>query len=123
MEDPSQQHRNTASRKLLELLLADKSSRSFKVLPDIMLYPYYYQVISRPISLADIGMLISASRYSFNEMQKDLRRMIGNAKKFNVPDSEVYQDALVMEVSRPRQGFLRQIFFIFLEVCTYIQSY
>ena len=91
--------RNSSSRKLLTSLLSEPCSTHFKVLPDPILYPSYYTIITRPISLADISMCINSSaRYSLGNMTRDLRRMIGNAKKYNVPESQVYQDALVLEV-------------------------
>lgn len=82
---------------MYEYISSDPSSQHFKVLPDPFLYPSYYAVITKPICLADINNLIGAGKYSLDDMQRDLRRMIGNAKKFNMPESQVYQDALQLE--------------------------
>jgi hypothetical protein len=125
-DSPDLRPKNSAARKLFDLLIADPCVGPFKVLPDPYLYPLYYQVcvrvnaddkprpsretpssgslalvqvITRPISFADINLTINGPhRYSLLDMQKDLRRMISNAKKYNIPESEVYQDALVLEV-------------------------
>ena len=95
--------RNNSARKLLDGLLADKCSQHFKVLPDPILYSQYYNVITRPISLADVSMCINGpARYSLTDVTRDLRRMISNAKRYNVAESQVFQDALVMEVRRQR---------------------
>lgn len=91
--------KNSAARKLFDGLMREPCAAPFKVLPDPYLYPQYYQVITRPVSLADINMLMSGTaRYSLDDMQRDLRRMLLNAKRYNTPDSEVYQDALSLEV-------------------------
>jgi len=91
---------NTSARKLYDVLIASPAAAHFKVLPDPLLYPSYYAVIARPVCLADINILIGgAARYSLADMLRDLRRMVGNAKRYNVPESQVYQDALVLEVS------------------------
>jgi predicted YcjX-like family ATPase len=99
--------RNIAARRLFDDLMRDVSSTHFKVLPDPFLYPSYYAVITRPICLADISNSIQAGKYTLDDMQRDLRRMIGNAKKYNMPESIVYQDALQLEVSRARANHLR----------------
>ena len=46
-------------------------------------------------------MAVSAatSRYTLTDIQRDIRRMIANAKKYNKPEAAVYQDSLELEVS------------------------
>jgi hypothetical protein len=40
---------------------------------------------------------ISTGRYTLADMQRDIRRMIANAKKYNKPEALVYQDSLELE--------------------------
>ena len=101
-EDAVTRPKNSAARKLFDAIMRDPCVVHFKVLPDPYLYPQYYHVITRPISFADINMLIGGRvRYSLDDMQKDVRRMIFNAKKYNTTESDVYQDALMLEVRVP----------------------
>lgn len=84
---------------MLQQLLADPAARHFKVLPDPVLYAEYYAVISRPVCLADLARLAAGpARYPLADLQRDLRRMLSNAKRFNRAEAVVYQDALVLEV-------------------------
>ena len=96
MSTPKNQ--NLAARQLLTVILADPGATHFKVLPDPILYPDYYAFISRPIALADINTSINSGPYSLPDMTRDLRRMFANAKKYNKPEAQVYQDALALEV-------------------------
>lgn len=98
-DDAAARPKNSAARRLFDAVMRDPCVAPFKVLPDPFLYPQYYQVITRPVSFADISMLISGgARYSIDDMQKDVRRMILNAKRYNTTESDVYQDALALEV-------------------------
>lgn len=93
-------HINVGARKLYDVLIRDPCAQHFKVLPDVLLYPSYYEVIPRPVSLADIHMAInSGARYTVDDMARDLKRMVANAKRYNMPESQVYTDALALEVS------------------------
>lgn len=96
---------NQAARALYEILVKDTAATHFKVLPDPIIYPDYYAVITRPVCLADLWKFITAGRYALNDAQRDLRRMIANAKRYNRPDAPVYSDALSLEVSRPRTSW------------------
>ena len=90
---------NNSARRLLDALLASPAAAHFKVLPDPILYPNYYVVIARPVCLADMSARVnSAARYTLADMVRDVRRMLTNAKRYNMPDSQVYQDALLLEV-------------------------
>lgn len=92
-------HVNIGARKLYDVLIGEPCSQHFKVLPDVLLYPNYYEFIPRPVSLADINMAInSGARYTVEDMTRDLKRMVSNAKRYNVPESQVYADALALEV-------------------------
>lgn len=97
-DGPASPPLNIGSRRLLANLLADAASRHFRVLPDPFLYPSYYAIITRPICLADIAVFIEAGKYTFEDIQRDLRRLLNNAKRFNLPESQVYVDALTLEV-------------------------
>ena len=92
---------NGAARALYEKLVGHPSSSHFILTPDPILYPDYYAVVKRPIALADMARAMSAGRYTLADMQRDLRRMIANAKKYNKPEAVVYQEALELEVSTP----------------------
>jgi hypothetical protein len=60
----------------------------------------YYAFIKRPVALSDIAISIDSGRYTLLDMQRDIRRMIANAKRYNKPEAVVYQDSLELEVSR-----------------------
>ena len=98
-DDAAARPKNSAARKLFDAMMREPCVAPFKVLPDPFLYPQYYHVITRPVSFADINMLIGGrARYSLDDFQKDVRRMISNAKRYNTTESDVYQDALSLEV-------------------------
>ena len=91
-------HTVVASR-ILSLLVADPCSEHFRVLPDPVLYVTYYLVISRPFSLADIGMTIAGpGKYSLTHIQKDVRRIVNNAKRYFAPEGEIHAAATALEV-------------------------
>ena len=92
---------NLAARRLHAALTADPQVCSaFRVLPDAALYPDYYLTIARPVSLACMWTAMAGAghgRYSLADMQRDLRRMVSNAKRYNTTDSAVYAQALAIE--------------------------
>ncbi len=90
---------NQAARTLFDVLMKDPAAHHFKVLPDPLLYPDYYTMITRPLALADIGRFMIIGKYTLIDITRDLRRMVSNAKKYNRPDAQVYVDALALEVS------------------------
>ena len=57
----------------------------------------YYSVIKRPVCLGDMSRQMNAARYTLADMQRDIRRMLANAKKYNRPEAVVYQDSLELE--------------------------
>jgi hypothetical protein len=102
-----QRVRNLAARRIFDAVLKDPAAQPFKVLPDPYIYPEYYAVISRPIALADIRDFAAApAQYSMEDVQRDLRRMVANAKKYNLPESQIYLDALALEVRAEPGVFL-----------------
>lgn len=40
-------------------------------------------------------------RFTLSDLQRDLRRIISNAKRYNLPEAQAYQDALALEVRAP----------------------
>ncbi len=89
---------NSASRALYEKLASHASAEHFKVLPDPVLFPDYYYFIRHPVALSDMARAMRSGRYTLADMQRDIRRMIANAKKYNKPEAVVYQDSLELEV-------------------------
>jgi hypothetical protein len=55
------------------------------------------------ICVADIAVRLAGSNsfgayYPYSELKKDIKRMLSNAKKFNLSESALYQDAVQLEV-------------------------
>lgn len=67
----------------------------FMELPDRTLYPDYYQLIAHPICLSQIQARLSEYP-SVHAFMADLERLFGNALRYNVEGSQVYEDALAM---------------------------
>ncbi|PJF20054.1 hypothetical protein PSACC_00137 [Paramicrosporidium saccamoebae] len=68
----------------------------FLQLPERDQYPDYYQLITDPISLAEIEQKIS-DYASVDAFMEDLEKMFGNAMRYNVEGSQVYEDAQMMK--------------------------
>lgn len=91
---------NLASRRLYNYLLADSSYGPFLKKPDPEEYQDYYKTIAKPIALEDMWEAMAGAghgRYTLSDMQRDFRRMISNAKKYNRTDSLIYQLAITLE--------------------------
>lgn len=66
----------------------------FYLLPSKEDYPDYYEIIKVPIDLRQIANKILKSSYkTLEQMHNDLIKMTKNAKKYNDPKSQIYQDA------------------------------
>jgi hypothetical protein len=91
---------NSAARLLYDRLAAAPCAVHFLTLPDPVLFPDYYYFIRHPVALSDMARAMTLGRYTLADMQRDVRRMIANAKKYNKPEAVVYQDSLELEVSR-----------------------
>ena len=91
--------RNIPARRLIDALLEEPSSEPFRVLPDPYLYADYYRVIAKPLALADMrdAAVREGARYTLTDAGRDLRRIVANAKRYNVPDSAIYAAALALE--------------------------
>ena len=67
-------------------------------LPNREDWPDYYKLIKAPIALNTIRDRVKAGKYRKWELfAAELSRVFSNAKKYNAPDSQVYEDADVME--------------------------
>ncbi|KAI7874767.1 Bromodomain-containing protein [Lichtheimia hyalospora FSU 10163] len=70
----------------------------FVQLPSKRQYPDYYQVIKHPIALSKIKTKIDQQEYTaVTELKSDIDLMVSNAKKYNIKESQVYQDAVKLQ--------------------------
>ena len=71
-------------------------------LPPKKRYPDYYVTIKKPVALDMISARVDNDEYDDMEALKaDLNLMTSNAKRYNVKESSIYQDALVLQVPMP----------------------
>ena len=76
------------------LNMDDEVVEVFSELPSAEIYPDYYDVVKRPISLVEIGDKVKSRAYKhINDLDKDVTLMVENAKTYNEPDSAVYEAA------------------------------
>ncbi|KAK2717362.1 hypothetical protein QYM36_006224 [Artemia franciscana] len=62
-------------------------------------YPDYYELIQNPIDLEQIGTKVRGNQYStLDELLKDMVIMFDNACKYNEPESQLYRDALSLQL-------------------------
>lgn len=67
---------------------------AFVDLPSMRDYPDYYEVITNPIDMKSIRDRIENDRYkNTNELVKDFKQLFSNAREYNEPDSQIYEDA------------------------------
>ncbi|KAF8481637.1 RSC complex protein, partial [Russula ochroleuca] len=76
----------------------DKDGRSLSVdflrLPNKRTYPDYYTVIKKPIALDKIKSQLDAGQYpSLIAVKNDLEQCFRNAKRYNLKDSQIFNDA------------------------------
>ncbi|KAG5518947.1 hypothetical protein PMAC_002478 [Pneumocystis sp. 'macacae'] len=58
------------------------------------LYPDYYELIKKPIALDMIKEKLKKGDYvSIDDIREDFLQMCNNAKRYNVTESQIYQDA------------------------------
>lgn len=76
-----------------------KRCEDFKRLPSQETFPTYYEVVKNPICIQDI---VENAQYGGFESVEKLKAswtlLFENAKLFNLEDSQVYQDACILEV-------------------------
>ncbi|KAJ2736110.1 hypothetical protein IW152_001055 [Coemansia sp. BCRC 34962] len=65
--------------------------------PDRSEYPEYYEVIFHPMALNVVKSRIAAGYRSFDAFNYDMLWIFNNATYFNESDSQIYQDAVVLE--------------------------
>uniref|UniRef100_A0A673JPM0 Protein polybromo-1 n=1 Tax=Sinocyclocheilus rhinocerous TaxID=307959 RepID=A0A673JPM0_9TELE len=70
----------------------------FFQLPSRKDYPNYFQQISHPISLQQIRSKMKNSEYeSVEQIDTDLNLMFENAKRYNVPNSQIYKRVMKLQ--------------------------
>ncbi|KAJ1892337.1 hypothetical protein LPJ66_006402, partial [Kickxella alabastrina] len=69
----------------------------FEDLPDRKEYPEYYEVIVHPMALNLVHSRIAVGYRSFDAFNYDMMWIFNNATFFNESDSQIYQDAVVLE--------------------------
>ena len=76
----------------------------FMDLPAREMYPDYYQLISVPMSLQLIRQKIETGGYSRDSslFESDVLLMFANARRYNLPGSQVCQDAAALEAAYRR---------------------
>lgn len=69
----------------------------FEKLPTKKELPDYYILIERPIDLVGIENKVKKDAYpSMKEFKADVDLMFNNAKKYNMPGSDIYKDATAL---------------------------
>ena len=81
------------------------SGRSLSVdfirLPNKRTYPDYYTIIKKPIALDKIKSHLDAGQYpSLLTVKNDLEQCFRNAKRYNLKDSQIFNDAKFLHVCR-----------------------
>lgn len=73
--------------------------RHFERLPDKGVYPDYYMEIKEPIAIDLIKRKSKRKKYqSVDHFMKDMNLMFNNAKAYNQPESQIYKDAVDLQV-------------------------
>ncbi|KAJ2873263.1 hypothetical protein GGH93_003369 [Coemansia aciculifera] len=93
----------TAMKDIVAQLLETKDedgaslTEVFEDPPDRSEYPEYYEVIFHPMALNVVKSRIDAGYRSFDAFNYDMLWIFNNATYFNESDSQIYQDAVVLE--------------------------
>ncbi|KAE8148807.1 hypothetical protein BDV25DRAFT_11156 [Aspergillus avenaceus] len=73
--------------------------RHFERLPDKATYPDYYVEIKEPIAIDIIKRKSKRKKYtSVDHFMRDMDLMFNNAKAYNQPESQIYKDAVDLQV-------------------------
>ena len=73
----------------------------FEKLPEKTAMPEYYQEIKEPIAIDIIKRKQKRKKYqSVDHFMRDVDTMFSNAKSYNQDESQIYKDAVVLQVSR-----------------------
>lgn len=71
----------------------------FERLPDKAVYPDYYMEIKEPVAIDHIKRKSKRKKYqSVDHFMKDMNLMFSNAKAYNQPESEIYRDAVDLQM-------------------------
>jgi chromatin structure-remodeling complex subunit RSC4 len=74
-------------------------SEFFIDLPPKKVYPDYYRLIAKPMSLAMVREGLDKHQYSdLQTVKEDLLLCFKNAQEYNMPDSQIYKDAKSLHV-------------------------
>ncbi|GAB6028975.1 putative global transcription activator SNF2L2 [Chamberlinius hualienensis] len=91
-------------RKMLDIVLRYKDSdgrvlsEPFLQLPSKRDLPDYYELIKKPIDLKKIQQNVKENRYkSMDELEKDFMLLCKNAQTYNVEDSAIHEDSIVLQ--------------------------
>ena len=92
-------------RKLVDKIREHKDEKGrqlsliFLRLPNAKEFPDYYQVIKKPVDFEKIAAKVKGGVYhSMSECMEDFMLMFDNASKYNEPGSQIYKDALTLQV-------------------------
>jgi chromatin structure-remodeling complex subunit RSC1/2 len=78
----------------------------FERLPDRAAMPEYFAEIKQPIALDMIKKKLKRKKYtSVDQFMRDIELMFENAKLYNTDDSQIYQDAVDLQVCMGLFGF------------------
>jgi len=81
-------------------------SVDFLRLPNKRTYPDYYTVIKKPIALDKIRAQLDAGQYpSLIAVKNDLEQCFRNAKRYNLKDSQIFNDAKFLHVCLPLRSY------------------
>lgn len=74
----------------------------FEKLPDKTAMPEYYQEIKEPIAIEIIKRKQKRKKYqSVDHFMRDVNTMFNNAKSYNQDESQIYKDAVLLQVWSP----------------------
>ncbi|KAL3436043.1 hypothetical protein BDV09DRAFT_166184 [Aspergillus tetrazonus] len=83
--------------------------RHFERLPDKGVYPDYYVEIKDPIAIDIIKRKSKRKKYnSVDHFMKDMDLMFNNAKAYNQPESQIYKDAVDLQMEARRLADLEK---------------
>ncbi|KAI5842538.1 Bromodomain-containing protein, partial [Morchella snyderi] len=87
-----------ALRKLKDEASGNLRINAFEKLPEKKEFPEYFQEIKNPIALDLIRKNVKRREYkTFDQFIADMELMFENAKAFNEDDSQLYQDAVMLQ--------------------------
>jgi chromatin structure-remodeling complex subunit RSC4 len=95
------------SSRLTAFLSSGRSlSFDFYHLPSKRKYPDYYEIIKNPVALDQIKKRIDGGYYpNLRAVREELETCFRNAKRYNQPESQIFQDAKVLHVRDTAYAF------------------